>query len=87
MFSLHVIVGENYKTEGYVVTPNTMAFLRKHLEEMGGQVITRFPQSPTESFTLATPKLSISALVMPRLMGESPTSAMTIPTQRKRRRD
>ncbi|KTG04391.1 hypothetical protein cypCar_00023333 [Cyprinus carpio] len=30
--------GENYKTEGYVVTPNTMNLLKKHLEETGGQV-------------------------------------------------
>lgn len=30
--------GENYKTEGYVVTPNTMELLKKHLEETGGQV-------------------------------------------------
>ena len=40
------IIGENYKTEGYVVTPNTMALLKKHLEETGGQVITRFPPEP-----------------------------------------
>ncbi|XP_016140686.1 glutamine--tRNA ligase-like [Sinocyclocheilus grahami] len=30
--------GENYKTEGYVVTSNTMNLLKKHLEETGGQV-------------------------------------------------
>lgn len=30
--------GENYKTEGYVVTPKTMELLKKHLEETGGQV-------------------------------------------------
>ncbi|KPP78037.1 glutamine--tRNA ligase-like [Scleropages formosus] len=29
--------GENYKTEGYVVTPNTMDLLNKHLEITGGQ--------------------------------------------------
>uniref|UniRef100_A0A672JYX4 Glutamine--tRNA ligase n=1 Tax=Sinocyclocheilus grahami TaxID=75366 RepID=A0A672JYX4_SINGR len=29
--------GENYKTEGYVVTSNTMNLLKKHLEETGGQ--------------------------------------------------
>ena len=46
IISLHIIVGENYKTEGYVVTPNTMALLKKHLEETGGQVITRFPPEP-----------------------------------------
>ena len=38
--------GENYKTEGYVVTPNTMALLRKHLEETGGRAVTRFPPEP-----------------------------------------
>lgn len=32
--------GENYKTEGYVVTPNTMNLLKKHLEFTGGQVQT-----------------------------------------------
>uniref|UniRef100_A0A8C2KU51 Glutamine--tRNA ligase n=1 Tax=Cyprinus carpio TaxID=7962 RepID=A0A8C2KU51_CYPCA len=36
----------NYKTEGYVVTPNTMNLLKKHLEETGGQVRTRFPPEP-----------------------------------------
>lgn len=30
--------GENFKTEGYVVTPKTMEMLKKHLEETGGQV-------------------------------------------------
>lgn len=30
--------GENYKTEGYVVTPNTMALLKQHLAVTGGQV-------------------------------------------------
>ncbi|XP_072136303.1 glutamine--tRNA ligase [Mobula birostris] len=38
--------GENYKTEGYVVTPNTMKLLQKHLEITGGQVRTRFPPEP-----------------------------------------
>uniref|UniRef100_A0A671R2Z8 Glutaminyl-tRNA synthetase n=1 Tax=Sinocyclocheilus anshuiensis TaxID=1608454 RepID=A0A671R2Z8_9TELE len=38
--------GENYKTEGYVVTPNTITLLKKHLEETGGQVRTRFPPEP-----------------------------------------
>uniref|UniRef100_A0A8C5RSY4 Glutaminyl-tRNA synthetase n=1 Tax=Laticauda laticaudata TaxID=8630 RepID=A0A8C5RSY4_LATLA len=38
--------GENYKTEGYVVTPNTMNLLKKHLEVTGGQVRTRFPPEP-----------------------------------------
>uniref|UniRef100_A0A8C9WEV8 Glutamine--tRNA ligase n=1 Tax=Scleropages formosus TaxID=113540 RepID=A0A8C9WEV8_SCLFO len=39
-------LGENYKTEGYVVTPNTMDLLNKHLEITGGQVRTRFPPEP-----------------------------------------
>ncbi|CAI8005215.1 Glutamine--tRNA ligase [Geodia barretti] len=38
--------GENYKTEGYVVTPHTMRLLKKHLEETGGKVVTRFPPEP-----------------------------------------
>ncbi|XP_061113410.1 glutamine--tRNA ligase [Conger conger] len=38
--------GENYKTEGYVVTPNTMKLLKEHLEFTGGQVRTRFPPEP-----------------------------------------
>uniref|UniRef100_A0A7N6BC58 Glutamine--tRNA ligase n=1 Tax=Anabas testudineus TaxID=64144 RepID=A0A7N6BC58_ANATE len=38
--------GENYTTEGYVVTPNTMALLKKHLEITGGQIRTRFPPEP-----------------------------------------
>ncbi|KAK2899068.1 hypothetical protein Q8A67_010486 [Cirrhinus molitorella] len=38
--------GENYKTEGYVVTPNTMNLLKKHMEITGGQVRTRFPPEP-----------------------------------------
>uniref|UniRef100_A0A671KSA0 Glutamine--tRNA ligase n=1 Tax=Sinocyclocheilus anshuiensis TaxID=1608454 RepID=A0A671KSA0_9TELE len=38
--------GENYKTEGYVVTSNTMNLLKKHLEETGGQVRSRFPPEP-----------------------------------------
>uniref|UniRef100_A0A8B9L6A1 Glutamine--tRNA ligase n=1 Tax=Astyanax mexicanus TaxID=7994 RepID=A0A8B9L6A1_ASTMX len=38
--------GENYKTEGYVVTPNTMNLLKQHLEITGGQVRTRFPPEP-----------------------------------------
>uniref|UniRef100_A0AAY4D9N5 Glutamine--tRNA ligase n=1 Tax=Denticeps clupeoides TaxID=299321 RepID=A0AAY4D9N5_9TELE len=37
---------ENYKTEGYVVTPNTMNLLKQHLELTGGQVRTRFPPEP-----------------------------------------
>lgn len=38
--------GENHKTDGYVVTPNTEALLAKHLKETGGQVRTRFPPEP-----------------------------------------
>lgn len=38
--------GENYKTEGYVVTPKTEALLKKHLKETGGKVKTRFPPEP-----------------------------------------
>uniref|UniRef100_H3A9R5 Glutamine--tRNA ligase n=1 Tax=Latimeria chalumnae TaxID=7897 RepID=H3A9R5_LATCH len=38
--------GENYKTEGYVVTPNTMNLLKEHLWITGGQVRARFPPEP-----------------------------------------
>ncbi|XP_034732377.1 glutamine--tRNA ligase [Etheostoma cragini] len=38
--------GENYKTEGYVVTPKTMDLLKKHMEIIGGQIRTRFPPEP-----------------------------------------
>lgn len=38
--------GENYKTEGYVVTPHTTRILREHLARTGGQVRTRFPPEP-----------------------------------------
>lgn len=38
--------GENYKTEGYVITPNTHALLQEHLKKTGGKVQTRFPPEP-----------------------------------------
>eukprot|EP01134_Creolimax_fragrantissima_P007841 CFRG7841T1 len=38
--------GENYKTSGYVTTPNTMNLMKKHLEQSGGKIITRFPPEP-----------------------------------------
>ncbi|XP_034251658.1 probable glutamine--tRNA ligase [Thrips palmi] len=38
--------GENFKSDGYVITPNTMELLQKHLKETGGKVITRFPPEP-----------------------------------------
>uniref|UniRef100_A0A8C7YZ75 Glutamine--tRNA ligase n=1 Tax=Oryzias sinensis TaxID=183150 RepID=A0A8C7YZ75_9TELE len=34
------------KPKGYVVTPNTMNLLKKHLEFTGGQIRTRFPPEP-----------------------------------------
>lgn len=34
--------GENYKTDGYVVTPHTHELLKKHLEETGGRVNLSF---------------------------------------------
>lgn len=30
--------GENYKTDGYVVTPKTMQLLQEHMQLTGGQV-------------------------------------------------
>lgn len=38
--------GENYTTNGYVMTSNTMNLMKKHLEETGGKVYTRFPPEP-----------------------------------------
>jgi len=38
--------GENFKTDGYVVTKNTKTLLAKHLQETNGKVITRFPPEP-----------------------------------------
>jgi hypothetical protein len=33
--------GENYKTDGYVVTPNTMQLLQEHLKLTRGQVTSQ----------------------------------------------
>ncbi|XP_001607476.1 probable glutamine--tRNA ligase [Nasonia vitripennis] len=38
--------GENFKTEGYVITPNTEKLLKEHLAITGGKVRTRFPPEP-----------------------------------------
>lgn len=38
--------GENYKTDGYVTTPNTERLLKEHLKITGGRVRTRFPPEP-----------------------------------------
>jgi len=38
--------GENYTTDGYVVTEHTMRLLKEHLEVTGGKVRTRFPPEP-----------------------------------------
>uniref|UniRef100_A0A1B0CGP3 Probable glutamine--tRNA ligase n=1 Tax=Lutzomyia longipalpis TaxID=7200 RepID=A0A1B0CGP3_LUTLO len=38
--------GENYKTDGYVVTPLTDKLLQEHLKATGGKVRTRFPPEP-----------------------------------------
>lgn len=38
--------GDNYKTDGYVITPKTMELLQQHLKLTGGQVRTRFPPEP-----------------------------------------
>lgn len=34
----YLFAGENYKTEGYVMTPKTMDLLREHLKKTGGKV-------------------------------------------------
>ena len=38
--------GENYKTDGYVITPKTMDILKEHVKAIGGRVMTRFPPEP-----------------------------------------
>ena len=38
--------GENYTSEGYVVTDNTMQLLKEHLRITGGMWRTRFPPEP-----------------------------------------
>ncbi|RWS09661.1 putative glutamine--tRNA ligase-like protein [Dinothrombium tinctorium] len=38
--------GENYKTEGYVITSKTMELISQHLKATGGKVVTRFPPEP-----------------------------------------
>ncbi|XP_053599968.1 probable glutamine--tRNA ligase isoform X2 [Plodia interpunctella] len=38
--------GENYKTDGYVVTSDTKRLLEEHLKITGGKVRTRFPPEP-----------------------------------------
>eukprot|EP01147_Barroeca_monosierra_P003392 gene3392-6046_t len=39
-------VGDNDKTDGYIVTPNTAHLLEQHKAEVGGRVHTRFPPEP-----------------------------------------
>lgn len=39
-------VGDNYKTDGYVITPLTMKLLAEHVRATGGKVFTRFPPEP-----------------------------------------
>lgn len=38
--------GENHKTDGFVITPNTSTLLQAHLKLTGGKVRTRFPPEP-----------------------------------------
>uniref|UniRef100_A0A1I7XX61 glutamine--tRNA ligase n=1 Tax=Steinernema glaseri TaxID=37863 RepID=A0A1I7XX61_9BILA len=39
-------VGENYKTDGYFVTPDTARILKEHVKRVNGKVVTRFPPEP-----------------------------------------
>ncbi|XP_014773405.1 glutamine--tRNA ligase [Octopus bimaculoides] len=39
-------VGENFKTDGYVIMPRTMELLKQHLKETNSTVYTRFPPEP-----------------------------------------
>ncbi|XP_319458.4 probable glutamine--tRNA ligase [Anopheles gambiae] len=38
--------GENFKTDGYIITPDTERLLKEHLQRTGGKVRTRFPPEP-----------------------------------------
>lgn len=38
--------GENYKTDGYIITPLTHQLMAAHLKFTGGRVFTRFPPEP-----------------------------------------
>ncbi|XP_052863926.1 probable glutamine--tRNA ligase [Anopheles cruzii] len=38
--------GENFKTDGYVVTSDTERLLKEHVQRTGGKVRTRFPPEP-----------------------------------------
>jgi len=38
-FVLLVCLGENYKTDGYVITPKTMQLLEEHLKAINGRVV------------------------------------------------
>jgi hypothetical protein len=39
-------LGDNYKTDSYVITPKTMDILKEHVKAVGGRVMTRFPPEP-----------------------------------------
>ncbi|CAF3348053.1 unnamed protein product [Rotaria sp. Silwood1] len=42
--------GENYKTEGYIMTPKTMDLLKEHLKKTGGKVYIKiFIQAPLKN--------------------------------------
>ncbi|KAI1701247.1 tRNA synthetases class I (E and q), catalytic domain-containing protein [Ditylenchus destructor] len=43
---IHKKVGENYKSAGYVISPNTMKLLDDHVKAAYGKVITRFAPEP-----------------------------------------
>lgn len=38
--------GDNFKTDGYVITDKTMELIASHLKATGGRVMTRFPPEP-----------------------------------------
>ncbi|CAK1551825.1 unnamed protein product [Leptosia nina] len=40
------VPGENFKSDGYIVTPSTKKLLEDHLKITGGKVRTRFPPEP-----------------------------------------
>jgi len=38
LLAVHLCPGENYKTDGYVITPKTMELLEQHLKAINGRV-------------------------------------------------
>lgn len=50
--------GENYKTDGYVITDKTMELLKQHLKTTGGKVETKAVSTIT--MTYSKPHISLN---------------------------